>query len=256
LALIDLQRLSFNARLKQVDFSVNAGELVGLIGANGAGKSSLIELIAGLHQGHGEIFLNQQRLSEMDNNTRAQRIAYQPQQNQSAWPISVFDLVSLGRIPWMDENQEIIEQAIKATGVESFKHRAVSKLSSGERARVWLARLLAGQPNVILADELIANLDLHFQIEVMSILKEYVSAQGLAGLNHQSTGKSDCAVILAIHDLSLAARFCDKLCLLHHGEVLAYGSPSAVLREDLLYQAYGIKVDVDLDRYPPTVMPL
>ncbi|VAW88963.1 hypothetical protein MNBD_GAMMA17-1965, partial [hydrothermal vent metagenome] len=126
-------------------------------------------------------------------------------------------------------------------GVADFATRNIDHLSGGERARVWLARVLAGEPQLLLADEPIASLDIHYQLAVMQVLKQYAQ---------ESRG-----VIVAIHDLSLAARFCDRLCLMHHGKMIAIGTPAEVLTEKLLSTAYGVPVDIDLERDPPVVLP-
>ena len=112
--------------------------------------------------------------------------------------------------------------------------------TGGERARVWLARVLAGEPLIFLSDEPIANLDIHYQLEVMKILKSYAEEQH--------------GVIVALHDLSLAARFCDRLCLMHKGEIVAQGTTAEVLTESLLNRVYSVVADIDLQRSPPIVL--
>ena len=126
-------------------------------------------------------------------------------------------------------------------GVTELMGRKVDELSGGERARVWLARVLAGKPRLLLADEPIASLDLHYQCSVMDVLRDYA---------HGGHG-----VIVAIHDLSLAARYCDSLCLLRQGLVHSLGRAEEVLAAPALSEVFGIPIHVDLQSKPPIVMP-
>ena len=131
---------------------------------------------------------------------------------------------------------------MEQAGVAGLATRKVDELSGGERARVWLARVLAGRPRVLLVDEPIANLDIHYQCQVMDVLRDYA--------------REGHGVIIAIHDLSLAARYCDSLCLLSRGKAVALGRPEQVLTAPLLSETFGIGVHVDLQSDPPVVLPL
>ena len=240
MALIETHKLSVDTRLKSVSFNLENGEMLGLIGPNGAGKSTLLNSLAGLVPTVGTINLNGNDFDSFTPKQRARIIGLQPQTVSSAWSIRVSDVVALGRIPWGDNDTHIIQQAMLRTGVTDFAHREIDHLSGGERARVWLARVLAGQPEALLVDEPVANLDIHYQLAVMDVLKHY------ADEGH--------GVIVAIHDLSLAARYCNRLCLLHQGKLVALGTPAEVLTESLLQSVYGVAVDVELDREPPVVL--
>jgi len=241
MALISIKNLTVEQRLKAVSLELNRGELLGLIGANGAGKSTLLHAIAGLQPATGDIAIEDRRIDTIPPHKRARLIGIQPQAVSSAWALTVTDIVALGRMPWGDEDQAAIDRAIERAGIDEFRDRNIDHLSGGERARVWLARVLAGEPQLLLADEPIASLDIHYQLAVMEVLKNY---------SREKKG-----VIVAIHDLSLAARFCDRLCLLNNGELIALGTPKEVLTEERLSTAYGIPVDIDLDRDPPVVLP-
>ncbi|MBL1260371.1 MAG: ABC transporter ATP-binding protein [Thiotrichaceae bacterium] len=241
MALISIKNLTVEQRLKAVSLELNRGELLGLIGANGAGKSTLLHAIAGLQSTTGDIAIEDRRLDTIPPHERARLIGIQPQAVSSAWALTVTDIVALGRMPWGDEDQAAIDRAIERAGIDEFRDRNIDHLSGGERARVWLARVLAGEPQLLLADEPIASLDIHYQLAVMEVLKNY--------------SREEKGVIVAIHDLSLAARFCDRLCLLNKGELIALGTPKEVLTEERLSTAYGIPVDIDLDRDPPVVLP-
>ena len=241
MALISTESLSIDTRVKGLSIELHRGEVLGLIGPNGAGKSTFMHALVGLEDYIGKIESDSVDLSGFSRTQRARLIGLQPQTVSSTWPITVRDVVTLGRIPWGDEDSDAINQAMQLAGISDFADRRVDHLSGGERARVWLARVLAGQPQVFLADEPVANLDIHFQLSVMDVLKDYAAQQH--------------GVIVALHDLSLAARYCDKLCLLKEGECVALGSPAEVLTESLLHSVYGVEVDVDLDRIPPVVLP-
>ncbi len=239
--LLSIKKVSISKRVDSVTFDHKHGELLGLIGANGAGKSTLLHALAGLETYSGEIRLDGRTLSAIPPHERARMVGFQPQATSSAWSLTVTDIVALGRMPWGDEKRTAIEQAMERTGISALATRNIDHLSGGERARVWLARVLAGEPQLLLSDEPIASLDIHYQLAVMEVLKQYT--------------QEDRGVIVAIHDLSLAARFCDRLGLMYRGEMIAIGTPKEVLTEKLLSTAYGVPVDIDLERTPPVVLP-
>ncbi len=238
--LMSILNLSVNRRLFDISLNLQQGEVVGLIGPNGAGKSTLLNALAGLSEISGNIELGGQDIAHLDNTDKARRIALQPQFIESAWALSVHDIVSMGRLPWGDNDQEIIHRVMRQSNIEQFAQRRVNQLSGGERARVWLARVLANQPEVLLVDEPVANLDIHYQKDVMQILADYA--------------RSGHGVIIAIHDLSLAARYCDRLCLLHQGRQARTGSVEAVLNRQVLSTVFDVDVYVDLANSPPVVL--
>ncbi len=238
--LMTINRLSVGQRLQNVDLNLAAGEVLGLIGPNGAGKSTLLNAIAGLLASTGRIEFEGQPLDQYTALERARLIALQPQFLESAWALSVHDIVSMGRLPWADSDQQIIQQAMQQTNVLNLSRRPVNQLSGGERARVWLARVLANQARILLVDEPVANLDIHYQRDVMQVLRDYAE-QGHA-------------VMIALHDLSLAARYCDRLCLLDQSQLVSCGQVQEVLTEDLLKQVFKVDVFIDLTAQPPVVL--
>lgn len=241
MALIRAHHLHLGARLVDVSLSLASGEMLGIIGPNGAGKSSLLQCLAGLLPCHGgEVQLADRALAEVPARQRAQQLGYLPQACESAWSLNVADIVALGRLPWGDQDDAAIQRAMTQADVLALQERKVDQLSGGEQARVWLARVLAGQPQVLLADEPIASLDLYHQRSVMDVLRRY--AQGAHG------------VVLALHDLSLAARYCDRLCLMAQGRVRAFGSPAEVLTEANLSAVFRVPVHVDLAAFPPVIL--
>lgn len=207
---------------------IGAGELVGLIGPNGAGKTTLMRGALGLlpHSGGSS-------LTKLAAQARARHAAWLPQARDIAWPVAVETLVMLGRTPHLaagqrptDADRAAVAQAIATMGLSGFETRAATALSGGEQARVLIARALAQDTPLILADEPIAGLDPGHQIGTMQAFSTL--ARG---------GK---ALLVSLHDLGLAARHCTRLVLMHRGRIHADGPPEAVLTEDNLAQVFGI----------------
>jgi len=231
-----VRRIGTKRTVDGIDVALHPGELVGVVGPNGAGKSTLLAMLAGLvpaDEGHVE--LDGQPLPAVPDAERARRLAWLEQQATVHWPISVERVVALGRTPWLQpwqrpsaEDRERVEAALLATDCAGFRERTVSSLSGGERTRVLLARALAGEPRVLLADEPIAALDLAHQLQTLELLR------GCAD------GGMCCAVVL--HDLAYAARYCDRLYLLHEGRLHASGTPDRVLTEEAFADVYGVQV--------------
>ncbi|ODA66740.1 Iron(3+)-hydroxamate import ATP-binding protein FhuC [Methyloligella halotolerans] len=227
------------ALLRDVSFAVAPGELIGLVGANGAGKSSLMHVLAGLRAPtEGRVLLHGEPLDDIDRSDRAQKLAYLPQTRAVHWPLKVRDLVALGRLPYRrpfmgmsGTDREAIERAMSMTHTLGLAGRQADTLSGGELARVLLARALAQTPTVLLADEPIAALDPAYQFRILNLLRRAVD-QGIA-------------VLAVFHDLPLAARYCDRLILLHDGALHAMGTPQEVLTEATVETVYGIKVEID-----------
>ncbi len=227
--------------LNRVDLSLKTGEITGLIGPNGSGKSSLLKAMAGLQKTtHGSVWLAGKNITHCDSRERGKAMGYLEQNGDVHWPLPVKRLVELGRIPhlqgWQSpckQDQRRVEAALKQTDTWHLRERTVTTLSGGEKCRVLLARVLAGEPKMILADEPIAALDPAHQLMVMESLRQFAAAGG--------------AVIIALHDLSIAARYCDRLALLKEGDLIIKASPNDVITEARLASVYGIKATLRRD---------
>jgi iron complex transport system ATP-binding protein len=221
--------------LKDVSLQLAAGETLGIIGPNGAGKSSLLKLLAGIHDaGSGELRLNDIAYADIEPRAFARQLAYLEQDAQINWPLLTEKVIQLGRSAHQSaygsftlNDDEAIDHAIQLTGVQRLLGRPVSRLSQGEKMLVSLARVFASQAGLILADEPVAALDPYHQLLIMELLKTHSQKEGQA-----------CIVVL--HDLSLAARFCDRLLLLSGGKIVSSGSPAEVLSEENLREFYRI----------------
>ena len=240
MVVISIKNLTVENRLESVNLELNEGEVLGLIGPNGAGKSSLLSSLAGLLDYKGQVEFKGDQLNSLSSTEKARGIALQPQFVESAWALSVHDVVSLGRLPWGDCDQDIIKSAMIQANVTELAKRHVDKLSGGEKARVWLARVLANQADVLLVDEPVANLDIHYQQDVMSLLTDYA--------------RSGHAVIIALHDLSLAAKYCDRVCLLDKTKMVKTGRVEEVFTGEILSRVFNTEVFINLQAEPPVVL--
>lgn len=218
--------------LDDVSCALDPGKLTGIIGPNGAGKTTLLRAAAGLVPFDGEIMLAEKSVAQYSARERARRLAYLAQGREVGWNISVAALAALGRLPHADRETPVgddaVQQALAQTDCLSFATRRVHSLSGGELARVLLARALATQPQILLADEPVAHLDPYYQLKVMQILK----ARAHAGLT----------VGIVLHDLTLAVRWCDQVIVLHEGRVIASGEPRAVLSPALIQQVFSVQM--------------
>jgi len=223
----------------ELSLTVAEGELVGLIGPNGAGKTTALRVLAGQRiPGAGTVLLDNRNVGGLSSLARARQIGLVPQGESLAWPLTVEEIVALGRAAhrgWLLSlsalDREVIAWALACTNLTEFRDRPMDKLSGGERQRTLIARALAQQTAVLLLDEPTANLDIHHQLQVLDLVHELVNTRKLAA-------------VLAIHDLTLAARYCDRLVLLHAGCVIASGSPEAVLTPDNLRTAFGVQAEL------------
>lgn len=233
------ERLALAARLGGIDLTLQPGELTAVLGPNGAGKSTLIGCLAGLVEPDaGMVRLDGAPLASLPPRARARRIGYLPQEPEVAWDVTVETLVGLGRLPWQgaalhrthttcNADAAAIDAALGAMDLVALRSRPVSRLSGGERARALAARVLAGQPQWLLADEPLANLDLGHAAALLARLRE--EARGGTG------------VVVVLHDLAGAMNHADRVIVLAGGQVVADGLPEEALCADLVSRVWQVR---------------
>lgn len=226
-------------------FTIKAGECVGLIGPNGAGKTTLMRAALGLlpHQGSSS-------LAELPAKTRAKAAAWMPQQREIAWPLPVETLVALGRTPHVPRGGRLasadrlaVDTALSAMDLTHMRDRPATQLSGGEQARALIARVLAQNTPLIMADEPVAGLDPAAQLSTLTVLRD-------------QTETGERAVFLSLHDLGLAARFCTRLILMHQGRILADGAPQHVLSARNIADAFHLNARFVETDHGPIFQPL
>lgn len=233
---LTLDRVTVDLRgrrvLTDVSAAFAAGRVTAILGPNGAGKSSLLRAAAGLiAPSAGRITVDGRAIGMMRRDERARAIGYLPQSGDVAWNMPAREVVALGRLPYRAgpaADVAAVLAAMAATDTEQFAARRVGELSGGERARVLLARILAGEPQWLLADEPLASLDPAHQLDLLDRLR---------GQAERGVG-----VVVVLHDLAQAARVADEIMLLGDGRILASGPPAAVLTPEQLREAFGVEV--------------
>lgn len=236
--------------VRDVSLAVAGGELIAVVGANGAGKSTLLRALAGLlPPASGSVSFDGRPLADWPRDALGREIAYLPQERVAHWALAVEAVVALGRLPHAgamsrlgEADKRAVAEAMRAMDVERLAGRPVDQLSGGERARVLVARALAQSPHILIADEPTAGLDPVHQLTLFQALTRLA--------------RSGSSVLVALHDLSLAARFATRVLLLKEGAALALGSAHDVLNPPRLAEAYGIKAHVGTYDGVPIVLPL
>lgn len=224
--------------LHDLSFCVNSGEMIGLIGPNGAGKSTLLKTLRGLLAPHqGKIFLNGKNTQDLTERDFAHIVAYLQQTLSISFGYSVKEIVMAGRYPhlswWQKENEhdeKIVRACMAYTGVQDLAEKSINEISGGQRQRVLLAKVLAQQTPVLFLDEPATGLDIFYQEEIFRLSRELCQA-----------GKT---ILMVVHELSLAARFCSRLFLVGQGKIFADGVPEEVLTEKNLSAVYDVPVRV------------
>jgi iron complex transport system ATP-binding protein len=219
--------------VKDASFALARGELTVLVGPNGAGKTTLMRALDGLVPSQGTIEIEGRPLTQIPPRERARLMGYLPQGNVFYWPMPVEAIVGLGRYPHGDPfaaptpaDTAAVNEALAATATQAFAHRAVTTLSGGERARVALARALATQAPILLVDEPTVSLDVRHQLVVMELLRKAARNGG--------------AVLAVVHDLSLAARFADRVLVMEKGRIIAQGRPAETLDPARIAEVFGV----------------
>ncbi|MGE3150085.1 MAG: ABC transporter ATP-binding protein [Pseudorhodoplanes sp.] len=221
----------------QASLALAPGELVALVGPNGAGKTTLMRALAALLPADGTILLNGRPLRDVPARERARQIAYLPQGHDFHWPMPVDAIVALGRHPHADAfstpgeaDRAAVAQALRRTGTADLARRAVTTLSGGERARVALARALATQAPILLADEPTMSLDARHQLMVMQLLRDAARAGN--------------AVLAVVHDLALAARFADRVAVMAQKRIVVDAPPAQALSAERIAEVFGVEAAI------------
>ncbi|MGX8272778.1 ABC transporter ATP-binding protein [Brevundimonas diminuta] len=228
-------RLGDKAVLNGVDAAFAPGLVTAIVGPNGAGKSTLLDCLAALRTPDaGRVTLDGRALRDLPARARSRRIAYLPQNAEIAWAVEGRTFVGLGRTPYVGawglraDDRAAVARAMAVAGVEAFADRVVSTLSGGERARVMIARALAGEPQWLLADEPLAGLDPGHVLDACDLFRRLADEEGRG-------------VVLTLHDLDAALRVADRVIVLAEGRVIADAAPAEALSPAVLKAAYGVE---------------
>lgn len=253
--MIESKKLGFSvdgrALLTDVSMTFEAGKIYALVGHNGSGKSTLLKLLAQQQKPtSGQLFLNGQGIATWSPKKFAQQVAYLPQQTPATDSLSGKDLVSFGRYPWhglldrlTKQDKQYIDDAMAFTDTMDYADRLVDTLSGGERQRLWLAMLLAQRSQYLLLDEPLSALDIAHQVDMLKLIKKLSRELNLG-------------VIIVIHDINMAARFCDHIVALHSGKMIASGSVENLFTPQTLQDIYGIHMHItDHPAGYPVAMP-
>jgi len=225
--------------LEDIDFKFKNGEITGIIGPNGSGKTTLIKnLTKILKPNSGEIYLYGKELKSMKFKELAINTGVVFQERDTEFSFSVFEIVMMGRYPYKKKFEyenlndfNIVTDALKKTNTYQYKDRLLSELSGGEKQRVLIARALAQEPNVLIFDEPISHLDLHYQMEILKLIKELAHTKNIS-------------IIIILHDLNHAYKFCDRLMLLDKGSVFKEGTPQEVITKDNISKVYNVNIEI------------
>jgi iron complex transport system ATP-binding protein len=234
--------------LQDVSFRVERGEFVGVIGPNGSGKTTLLKILCRLLEPQkGEVYLELVPMKKMDRLDIAKRIAVVPQETHFLFPFTVLETVLMGRSPYLghsmfesEKDLTIARRAMEWTKVLPLSERPIDELSGGERKRVFIARALAQEPEVILLDEPTTNLDIHHQIDFLDLILTLNRERGLT-------------IVMASHDMNMASEFCDRLILLERGRIYKTGRPEEVITRQNIENVYGCEAWID--QHPVSGMP-
>lgn len=228
--------------LKNINLDLGRGLMVGLIGPNGCGKSTMMKCISKIYRmTSGQVYIDGHDVGAMRPSEVAKIVSSVPAETgQSTLGMSVMDMVMLGRYPFVDkiwwenpEDERIVRKAMKAFGIDHLRKKQVSTLSSGEKQRAMIAKAYVQEPKLMLVDEPTSHLDIKYKLEVMEYLR--------------SMAKADMTVIVAEHDISLMARYCDVCVIMKEGSIVTIGDPNKVITEGLMQQVYEVSARVGLD---------
>jgi len=231
---------SFHA-LSDVSFTMGKGRMVGLIGPNGCGKSTMMKCICGIHSiTSGNVCIDGADVASMHSSELAKVVATVPAEPGQTFGMTVMDMVMLGRYPFVDriwwetkDDEKAVREALRTFGLDDLRRKQVSLCSSGERQRALIAKAYVQEPKLMLVDEPTSHLDMKYKLDVMEYL--------------QSMARSDMTVMVAEHDISLMARYCDTCIIMKNGRIVTIGDPKEVVTADLIREVYEVDARVGLD---------
>ena len=235
--------------LKNICIELAASEMLGVVGPNGAGKSTLLRCIDRiLKPQRGSILLDEREIKKMSMIELAKKLGYIPQSTSQVFPATVFDTVLLGRRPhvgWRsgEKDRKKVLKALQMLNIEKFAMRDINELSGGQQQKVFIARALTQEPDVLLFDEPTSNLDIKHQLEVMEIIKSIVR-------------EKEISAIMAIHDLNLASRYADRIIMMNGGEIFSAGDSVSVLTSESIKRVYGVEAEVKTIHGRPYIVPI
>lgn len=229
--------------LRNISLDITAGETIGVIGPNGSGKSTLMKLMGGVLQSNPDsVFIKGSDLHLLKKRILAQSIAWIPQENPIVFPFKVAEVVMMGRHPYLSplmfersEDFNVVHQAMSLTNTLEFSNRSFNEISGGEKQRVLIAGALAQEPEMMLLDEPTSALDLKYQIEILNILQHLNENKGVT-------------LVMALHDLHMASKFCKRIILLQKGQIVRDGTPAEVMQKDILEKVYDVKIKIFHDK--------
>ena len=235
--------------LKAVCIELAESEMLGVVGPNGAGKSTLIRCIDRiLRPQKGSILLDERDIKELHLMELAKKMGYIPQSTAQIFPATVFDTVLMGRRPHLgwrssETDTEKVLEILQMMNIEDLAMRDINELSGGQQQKVFIARALTQEPEVLLLDEPTSNLDIRHQLEVMDIIKNIVWDKRISA-------------IMAIHDLNLASRYADRIVMMSHGTIFSAGDPASALTPENIEYVYGVEVKVSTYDGKPYIVPV
>lgn len=223
--------------LKDISFEVKPGELLGLLGPNGVGKTTLLKCINKINKfKSGDVYVSGQNIENSRGKNFLHQISHVPQETHSNFPVTVVDMVMMGRLPFIDfsvkeKDKEIVFKLLKDMNLYDMAFKQINQLSGGERQRVFIARAIAQEPKVILLDEPTSNLDMRHSLDTLELLKKIIRSKKIAA-------------VMTVHDLNIAGMFCDKGLMLKDQRTFAYGDCQDVITEGNIRDVYGVQVEV------------